>query len=509
MVPIPQISLTHAPAAINRDHRTTASVFFTQWRPLITYGKRDARPLPLTANQFKRHDPYSIPLDEDEDADKLAESTEPLIQTEPGTPLGVAENSDSKSGLSDDPTCEAAGKLVRSKGSVQQRSAIAAQTVVLPGNRTRVSASQAVANSRLSSAYAEDHVHARKRVRLSPKDRAAVWSAGNTARRLPVNELVLVESPGESPAFDPPQSSLKSIQIQDPIKDQTSSPGERDGSCTYSESYLNNEQAPTKQPLSAFKKRLRSNKSRYKSISDLRKKPAGRLSLSSLQSHANGDGFNEQELIISPLARKSIRKRHSRHDPLISGFGVLKLQSGPLPDVKFEPASLFKVEDKTASPHDEDAAQTPQHSSRRVSFIDRARKDAIIAQLSSISAPRVPRAESDDSDEDANDNCDDLVENEGSCEIADEDQIAEGFQAVAEEDDDYEADTEIGEDLETPPRENATDMATGAENPELSIREEPAVNQGVSLDFRSHVPGQLRRRRIRQDGLMEVNENIL
>lgn len=468
--------------------------------------------MPLTADHFRRDgDWYANPAHEDAD-DRRPEQNGPPPNGAATSVAekGVAEHEDSESGLPDKPHRGPEDDIDGSSSSPRHRNAgtNVARSTVLSKGQLGHKCKRALAKTPCQKhASPRQGPPAPNRTKRNSTRETVPYSSERPSRRLPVNELVLVASPVDHPSLAQPPSYVSGHHGQDPISDQAVSIRHGTVSPVESREEPEDRRWLKQKPLSAFKERLRGDRRRHKSISDLRKKRTDRSQTHPKVPNDHGDGFNAGELFISPLARTSVRKRQPRHDQLIPGFGALQLRAGPLPDVVFDaaPASL-KVEGRSASPK-HDGVQTSDRPFRRVSFGEQ-RQAAIIAQLSSISAPPLPRPVADgrndeesQDDEDDEDDCDDgyVEEREGSADTElDEDQIADGFQAVAE-DDLYEADTETAEDLEMLPI-GSKEANNGDSTDELDTTE------GVNLDLRRHVPGHWPRRRIRQDPLIEVNE---
>lgn len=465
-----------------RTYATTGNAFFRPRRPLITYGKKDSCPLPLSAHDF-RLDPYTIPADEDDQAGEHGARDPQEALADTSASLEATANEGVGSGPSDDSgPPHHAGDASGVKSLIEPKSAPS----IPPRERDGSPAPKKVKG-----------VVRRKARRAPPR----------TARRLPVNELVLVPSPADDEDHATLRSRPPGARTQRPLGDQTNPPHALDVSPIESEDDGHREQLPKQQPLSALHKRLRSGKSRYKSVADLRRRRAEQLSAGRTSSNPRpGDGFDDQELSISPLARKAARQRHVRQDPFLLSFGALQLQSGPLPDVKFETTSSTavsppqKLEAESSSCRSPDAVRDFVKSRGQVSFTAQAREQAILAQLSSISAPPLPRPESDESDgEDEEDQEADL----------DEEMIADGFRAVAD-DEIYEADTETEQDPHDVPKESREGNSINTTGVAIDEAETSAASEGISYDFRRPGLGQPpRRRRIRQDSLVEVQDNII
>lgn len=512
---------------MDQSNASFGAGFFRRRRPLITrtYGKKDSKPLRLNANHF-RSDPYEIPPDDEDNEDHCEPSNEPAAEVATRSFLQTTDEDGSESsGLSDEP--DEASEVVRveaedlsqicSAGEAARRPTVLSTTG--PSKKATAHSSKTIP---IASARPAGSPPPAKRAKVAPKAKHNQHATTRARRRLPVNELLLVTSPIGNTNFAPPQSSPPGIQTQDPISVLADSSGEHGVSPVDSKGDRFHPKSARKQPLSAFKTRLRSSKYRYKSVDAMRKKKTTQSTASSKSSSAKGrDGFDDSELFVSPLVRKavrSMRKKRARQDPLVPAFGALQLRSGPLPDVTFESASsTLKIESKADESQTNDGVRELQRQPMRVSFSE-AEGKAMLAELSSISAPPLPQPVSDygDMHEDEEDDGEDEHEDEDEEEHEDEEEaegeesadervIADGFQAV-EDEAVYEADTEAGEDVQG---ESEGALSSEARYGNRNIEETKTPNDGVSLDFRRRAPGQRPRRRIRQDNLIEVNDNII
>lgn len=103
MVPLLQASLTRAAVdAPSRNCVSTGGGFFRQRRPLITYGKKDSKPLPLSASHFRR-DTYAIALDEGENESASDNGIPRSTQRGAKAFSDAADDGDAESELSDKP----------------------------------------------------------------------------------------------------------------------------------------------------------------------------------------------------------------------------------------------------------------------------------------------------------------------------------------------------------------------------------------------------------------------
>lgn len=512
MVPLPSTLLTRAAVgASSRDRGYGSSAISRQRRPFITYGKKDTRPLPLTANHFRRSD-YSIPPDECEDEDLRDRSVYAATRIGTRVLTQAAADESSNSGLSDEPDqprpeeVEVAQPLIHCHSA----GATAARPFKLSSTGTKqTDSSYSVGMPESKPAPVADvSSPAPKRVKRSAPGLAPAVQATNAPRRPPVNELVLVIYPLDNANFGHPQSSGNDIQTLDPINDHTGSAPEL---VMDPAGQLDVQSFTKKQPLSTYKNRLARNKSRYKSVRDLRKMRTGQPSREQHHKQSHGDGFTIEELHVRPLVRRALCRKRSWPDLPLAGFRALQLQSGPLPDVRFEQQpSTLELSSKYELCQPAEQASASQHTTKQVVFSDQARTETIIAQLSSISAPPAPRPVSDDEGSDNDDDDDDENEGEGEdCETnteteSDEDQLLDGLQTIAD-DEDYQADTEdVGMQVDEE-YAHMSDYASGRKPPS----EAPTATEGVTIDFRRLVPGHRPRRQINQDIFMEVTEKIV
>jgi len=272
------------------------------------------------------------------------------------------------------------------------------------------------------------------------------------ARRLPVNELFCVASlPDDDDLFDPP-SSIPGIDVLDAIMDQSRQDLEA------SERGCVIDKTTPKAPLTSIRKLSKSTKYRHKSLTQLRYKqrPSSLFARAGAQGQAAGDGFELSELEITYRSRAP---RQSRKCTRISAltYGVLQLSGGPLPDVNFERgADEVPLEQDTGPDHtsiqqrrNTELSELPklstQSSRRTVSFS--GRNEFIVAQLSSVTAPR--RHHSDSEDESEED--DESEVDEERSPIDDTEAIVEGFVGGEESGDDSELETSEVDEAATGP----------------------------------------------------------
>ena len=475
MVPATEPVIQHGRRNLAAQNNIGAGLFLSSlaWPPKITYSKKDARPLALTGNQF-RPNVYHIPTEDNDDSDEGESAIDAL--------LAVSTHDEANPNASDQSDIDAASQ------SRVQTPHIVTETGFKAAVRNRpYREAQGSKRARHGTATkAKEPAQLAKTNASVKKTRKGRISA--PARKLPANELFLVNSPPDYDFPAEPASSCHGVQLQDPIHDFTSSPRKRSVSPISSDDE-GVASMVSKAPLSAIRKRLQTPKARFKSLRGLQSSKVGRRSLGARHDDepTGRDGFDDSELIIPP--RIQGRRRAKHETALVRGFDSLQLTSGPLPDVDFESsAAELKIEppvyDDGASqvdrPRNEDGVVTPRtrprHSSRRrVSFGDRVREDLITAQLSSISAPERLPSESEESDN----------------EIDEEIDVGDGEHADLPEDELRENDDEVTETDEAKVHERMSD--------------------GVFLDFRRQtITGQLPKvsSSSKRRALIEVNEAI-
>ena len=314
------------------------------------------------------------------------------------------------------------------------------------------------------------------------------------ARKLPVNELFLVNSPVNYDLLDY-ESSFHGIETQDPINDQASSLRKRSVSpADWDEG--DNESKTQTASLSAFRKYLKKRTRCHKAVNGYhRAKSVYDTWESTVEAGPRGDGFDAFELVIRPQDR--LERHRKRRQPVLLGFGPLQLRSGPLPEVEFE-LTFNELKMKTShdrfkpdavydgdplGPYDSASEQRPR---RRDSSRARAREQMIRAQLSSISAPERVPSESAESEDDVNEEDEDYTHDDNEDQAMHNEQAADSDEEVMEE-------------------------------PELRDPDQPTIvhghpdrrNQGVTLDFRQRASGQPPRPYLETRCLIEVNEAIV
>lgn len=227
------------------------------------------------------------------------------------------------------------------------------------------------------------------------------------ARRLPVNELLLVRSPSEVGFTPGPHSTSPPIEVQDPIESSCT------GDTTSRHGTSNRKSSPIKAPLTSLRRRIKKPKSSHKSIAALQRKALARAPFfkAAKQKTLTGDGFEVSEMRVTHP--KPVVKRRCGRRNLAMGFFTLTLEPGPLPDVEFiqdivkeevkaEAVATVLMEGETA--HTGGSSFRQQHSAepaqqRTVSFSDRVLDEMMFQRLSSVTAPkRVYPISSDESE---------------------------------------------------------------------------------------------------------------
>ena len=487
----------------DRGHASTGGLLLPAPKPLITYGKKDTRPLPLSANHLRRNIRALLPQESaighesGEDDNRQFEASTHAKELPSNQSLDSESELSAGSDSAANPTTIEAGWSPAANHSLPLDAIEAAKEKCIdkssralePKRKTKISAPR----------LAKSDVKASTNRRVAP----------GSNRRLPVNELVLVRSPVHEAPVETPSSSHSGCGTQDPINDKGSSPLKRSAP-PVDANPIDAVEQPSR-PLSVFKHRLGVRKPRHKSLGDLRKKY-----ISHTVDIAPGDGFEEAEMYVSPLARKKAKLR-PRQCALLSGFNALQLQSGPLPEVEFtSETSCLTTQSGTQLPADPAPevavqagaeTQVSQKSIRRVSFCDDLREATIRAQLSSLTAPPKPRVEftHDDSDRDS-DGCEAQQDGEDdehdAATDADGEAIVEGFEAVADDADGDAGATDQSNSIGT----THYQVDSLNKDREKMLRE---PDEGVTLDFRHSLPGFASRRIMRPHSLIEVNESIV
>jgi hypothetical protein len=248
---------------------------------------------------------------------------------------------------------------------------------------------------------------------------------------------------------------LHGIQTQDPISDFSSAlPTGHIVSRTHQIFPDINDSETDKAPLTDVRQRFQKPTFKHKAFKRNKKENSIFWPTEHME-NKSGDGFEANELRITYHVRAPRQKK--RQPPrLPMSFAALHLSSGPLPEVSFNNTGS-KLPLKCGDEDDDDAllAIEPfekrtsppskpdtQRGRRQVSFRDT--DDDIMAQLSSISAPRRSKTDSDEEEE---------VEIEGG------------------EDDEDEDDDDLGGDGEPNPDYDQPSDAEDADEDDLSLSE--------------------------------------
>ncbi|KAK5709305.1 isopentenyl-diphosphate delta-isomerase idi1 [Elasticomyces elasticus] len=423
----------------------------TRRAQLITYG-RSSKPLSVTGNHFVRRGTYDIPSDDEEPPQVAYQS------------LQVANDNDESesSGLSDDDSSSLLRRVepARAAHAPSKLDVLQAAAVSAPSGK------RAIADAGTGTRNARDAKGATADLRKAEKTTKALKYGSNKStgglltktavRRLPVNELQCVNALPDDVMCDP-QSSVPGIGVADPIGDNGSQQNEQPRS-----SALQKTRKPKTQLASIKKKPAKTPKYKHKSLALLKRRLNPPSLLTKARNHvqpAAGDGFEASELEITyrmPLPSK----RGRRKPPSAITYNALQLCAGPLPEVIFECGEDELQLESTGGPHHVSFEQPKQEEHgnltklsaqrRKVSFSDK--DDFILAQLSSVTAPRRHQSDSEsDEDEDEEDeqeaeddgeeHADDRKSNESEADeqeslIDDVEVMVEGFDAVGQYDPD-------------------------------------------------------------------------
>ncbi|KAK5692988.1 isopentenyl-diphosphate delta-isomerase idi1 [Elasticomyces elasticus] len=455
MVPQPVI-VTHRPRRVIEDlPAPCSSLIFPApttkicKAQLITYG-RSSKPLSVTGNQFVRRGTYDIPSDEEEPPQVANHS------------LQVADNDESESsGLSDDESSSLLRRVepARAAHAPTKLDVLQAAAVSAPSDK------RATTDAGTRAGNANDTKGAAAGLRKAEKTTKALRYGLNKSasrpvtktapRRLPVNELQCVDALPDDVMRDP-QSSIPGIGVADPIGGHGSQPDEQPRS-----SALRKTRKPKTQLASIKKKPAKTLKHKHKSLALLKRRLNPPSLLAKSRNHvepAAGDGFEASELEITyrmPL----IPKRGRRKPPSAITYNALQLCAGPLPEVIFECGEDELQLESTGGLHHVSFEQPKQEGQsnltkssaqrRRVSFSDK--NDFILAQLSSVTAPRRHQSDSESDKEEEEEEEEHADDQEGDDSEADEQEsliddvevMVEGFDAVQQ----YDADE--GKKIET------------------------------------------------------------
>ncbi|KAK3650144.1 isopentenyl-diphosphate delta-isomerase idi1 [Elasticomyces elasticus] len=416
---------------------------------LITYG-RSSKPLSVTGNQFVRRGTYEIPSDDEEP---------PQVANYSSQVANDNDNDESESsGLSDDES----SSLLRRVEPARAAHAPTKLDVLQAAAVSAPSVTRAIADTETMTRNEKDVKGTAAGLRKAQKTTKALTYGSNksashpltktAARRLPVNELQCVNALPDDVMRDP-QSSMPGIGVADPIGDRGSQPDKQPQS-----SALQKARKPKTQLASIKKKPAKTPKYKHKSLALLKRRLNPPSLLAKSRNHvqpAAGDGFEASELEITyrmPL----LPKRGRRKPPSAITYNTLQLCAGPLPEVIFECGEDELQLESTGGLHHVSFEQPKQEEQsnltkssaqrRRVSFSDK--NDFILAQLSSVTAPRRHQSDSESNEEeeeeeeedgdehaDAQEGNDSEVDEQESL-IDDVEVMVEGFDAVQQYDPD-------------------------------------------------------------------------
>ncbi|KAK3112172.1 hypothetical protein LTR53_011830 [Teratosphaeriaceae sp. CCFEE 6253] len=442
--------------------------------PLITYG-RSSKPLSLSGSQFIRRDNYDLPSDDEEPP-----------AADNGSSLPGVDDDGSDSSMLSDEELEAMSRHFKPR-SVAKRPA-RLDVLEASSASSRPSAPPGASNAKTGIFRSVSKAKARSEHRKQLTDPSNETPSGgpackaaidplkvscahrkpqSLARRIPVGELTLVNSPPDL-ALDP-TSTGPGIDVQDPIQDQSSQPHKPEI----------NESSDGKTPLTSIRKRLRTPGYRHRALSALRRQQLRQSQSGNAcdPSKAVGDGFDRSELKITyqrPVPQK-IRKRAA---PKSLTYGPLELSGGPLPEVILDCLTDDLQMEPSDGPHHvssqrhqaEVIHELPKSPSqrllRRVSF--RGKDDVIMAQFAAVSAPRRHRSEVE-----SDDGSESQVDEEES-QIDDAEAVVEGFDALEQPDNKSEADSSEDELVKAAPPAKAIQQGTIRPRRQISNRFTPA-----------------------------------
>ncbi|EME40860.1 hypothetical protein DOTSEDRAFT_82377 [Dothistroma septosporum NZE10] len=496
--------------------------------PKVTYGKRN-KPLLLRGSHFLRQDDYSLPPEQEDDEDLVpvrVGDPRPKKAREPGpedSPLSEDEldavypgnassilsprsspkllTSSSRSSPAPDRNASTDRKgVARSPLKAIKESTLSPkQNIAVKGsNRPAPKALQSGTEPPIASEQT-----AQRKSKPKSKAKTSTKSKRGDAIKLPVNELLVVPVRPDEPFTTTANDNDTCHENSDSISNITSSGEKRSLSPAHDDD--SDDQKP-RPPLITLRKRFKTSKCSHKSVEALQKKQRRRASIfiSNDETSKLGDGFKSSELKVDHRFAFAKRKRKVPK-PLLLGFGALQLQSGPLPEVKFESSSSelqlraafeepgYHLAQQEDDHDDVDCGQgPPRDMKRRVSFGDRMLNDVVRAELSSIGAPRRPISVSSDQSEG------DFQEFDVSDEEADED---DGI------DNGEDSDAESEHSAPTPAsKQRAQSHNRFLRKSPPSDRASTAVTLNLSLDRRM---GKSLRTLSSGSRMMEVDEAIL
>jgi len=544
----------------------------TAGKALITYG-RSTRPLSLNASQFIRQDTYDIPSDsndEREEAGALLQATARHDTVSSDSLLSDAESfgvpgsshpTSSPRRLSKLDILEAASASTHRKpSSTAQGKKRTAKRVQKPKPKPKPTYDFELAGhpgriAKSNPAVARNMGTRNGVSKEKPKAKAP-------ARRLPVNELMLVASAPQYENLLEPLSSAPGVQTQDPITELSSEV--RQGSVSSISSGSTRERRTAKTPLTSIRKRLKTPKYKHKVLKRKEIEQSSVWGGRGATKTQTGDGFEESELHIDYRIVTHRKRNRKTGNPL--SYNVLQLASGPLPEVLFECSTDELQLEPSGGPHhitsqrrrdgqeeryvppieppkqvrgrstDElqsepsggephvlqtklqpeqlraASERSSQLARRQVSFSDR--EEFIMLQLSSISAPARPESDSehDEEDEDLDNEEEDVEEEEIEEEAASE---TEYGRAESWRDDEAILSGEGFRRDTSPPKHHHTKHTARKGGQPSFIADSEGIfleptDHGVTLDFRKPAePGSLPKRSIGRRRLIEVEEAIV
>lgn len=488
--------------------------------PLKTYGKKDSRPLSLTAKQF-RSDAFDIPSDNEDDSSSRRDTTSDFLEAIEqdaralDSPLSSAEYSSDPRSLREGHNRHGArskyfpARDVRStQPSTVNGTARSKKDTAKPIKTPKKQPVYPPAPGRRNNATVaqRDRAIQEREPRATRTKKHLEASKATQARRLPVNELFLVKSPISAACNVEARSTPSGIQTQDQIHDEFSSPLKRRSPENREDDTTNDR--PPKIPVSALRARFKSRKLAFKNVQGAHRSTRLYHSPSSEHLHSRGrDGFEDSELAVKTKSRK-VKRRHKEPPHLSERIAALQLGRGRLPHVEFKSSSMaleLTLQSDTPGHMNtpqldrEDTARLPSSASiHRVRVNDRLREDRIRAELSSISAPERAHSESEDSERESEE--EEELEPEG---IARDEliEISSGILSM-------ENNLARSSSVQVVAQHRGQDAAQACSQQRNSPWR--MKNPGVTLDFRQPVvPGQLPRQSLGRRNLMEVKRPSL
>lgn len=433
---------------MSSELRTSAQARIAASAPKTTYGKHKNKLLPLTGDHFLRSDVYSIneqrvvakdyirQCDQESSADDSPLSdAEPSYEEQHSNRAVARKKSNTMFPNLERSTSEAGDNTGTNPDTTQEE---------------RLSSPRKPRRRSSGAGHPRSH-----RPAVSAQKTGKLKSPGVVRGRLPLNELVLVSRAHDDP-FEIPTRPC-GWMVRDPL---FSSVKPLHNAVDSSDSEVTPAKRKAKAPLSAIRKRLRTQSSDHKSLEYLRSKhnAAQITPTGSRPKQLVGDGFERSELMPSRPSGYTTTHALQHRKPLLAGLQSLSIASGPLPEVTFisntDTSQLEFGQPETFAPDraalecDEPFTVTrlfgesSRSSNRRASFIHDA-EAVISAQLASVSAPKRERSITLECDDESNDENDD----------GDNDGDESGNEDDDEEEDDEAADTYLDQD-ESPPEDD-------------------------------------------------------